>query len=143
VTIGVAIASTALMASPGIPGTMKPILGSTYFALASAMACRVYRAILLGHIREPQLNNTRFSSVFRVATNNNHHRHLHSYGNYEENGSDSLIIPRPVRSLLSPDLKINVAVEKSTKVESDVGYTFWERSSIEDDVSKYDASRKV
>ncbi|KIM88405.1 hypothetical protein PILCRDRAFT_255956 [Piloderma croceum F 1598] len=149
VTIGVAIASTALMASPSIPGTMKPILGSTYFAVASAMACRVYRAILLGHITEPQVNNTRISSVFRVATNNNnHHRHhLHSHAHDDhkdgEDCSDSSIIPGPGRPRLSPDLKINVAVEKSTRVESDVGYTFWERSSIGDYIPGYDASRRV
>jgi hypothetical protein len=84
------------------------------------------------------------SSVFRVATNNHHHRHhlnSHARDDYEEeHGSD---IPKPGRSGLSPNLKINVAVEKSTRVKSDVGYTFWERSPIGDDIPGYDASGRV
>ncbi|KIM77109.1 hypothetical protein PILCRDRAFT_12289 [Piloderma croceum F 1598] len=46
VTIGMAIATTAFILSPGVPGVLKPVLGSVYIALSSAMACRVYRVIL-------------------------------------------------------------------------------------------------
>jgi len=152
------------MSSPSVPATMKPTLGLTYFALASAMACRVYRAILLGHITEPQVNQiVRISSAFRVAptttttttttnttntNSNNHHHHpnSHTYDDYEvgeENSFDTSIKPGNERSVLSPDLKINAAVEKSTGVESDVEYTFRESSSIGDDVPGYDASCRV
>jgi hypothetical protein len=66
-TIGVAIAMTALIFAPGIPGTMKPVLGSVYYALSSAMACRVYRALLLGTLIDPQ--PTKIVSFYGAAGN--------------------------------------------------------------------------
>ncbi|KIM88428.1 hypothetical protein PILCRDRAFT_256471 [Piloderma croceum F 1598] len=63
ITVGLAIASTVLMLAPGVPGQMKPILGSTYFLLASAMAYRVLCAVHLGHIKYPQVNVAKISSV--------------------------------------------------------------------------------
>ena len=116
------------MVSPSIPGTMKPILGSTYFALASAMACRVYRAILLGTITDPQVNNTHISFVFRVAT-------LHQRSTFDDDNDDAAIISKPSKPGVSSNLKVNVAVEKATKVGSDYGDTFWERSPTVDDAS--------
>ena len=58
---------TALIFVPGIPGTMKPVLGSVYFALLSAMACRVYHALLLRTLIDPQL--TRIVSFYGAAGN--------------------------------------------------------------------------
>jgi hypothetical protein len=56
----VAIASTVFMLVPGVHGQMETILGSTYFSMmASAMACRVLRAVHLGHIKDPQVNDIR------------------------------------------------------------------------------------
>ncbi|KIM77145.1 hypothetical protein PILCRDRAFT_825699 [Piloderma croceum F 1598] len=46
ITIGVAIATSALILSPDFPVGLKPILSSAYIALSSVMACRVYRVIL-------------------------------------------------------------------------------------------------
>jgi hypothetical protein len=66
VTIGVAIASICLLA-PSAPGETKAILGSVYFPLASAMACRVYRAVLLGIITERPVNTIEISTALRAA----------------------------------------------------------------------------
>jgi hypothetical protein len=68
ITIGVAIIATALILSPSIPGELHPILGSSYFALASAMACRVFRAVLLGTIKDRQLNTAKLVSFYRSTT---------------------------------------------------------------------------
>ncbi|KIM88413.1 hypothetical protein PILCRDRAFT_3403 [Piloderma croceum F 1598] len=67
-TIGVAISMTALIFAPGIPGTMKPVLGSVYFALSGTMACRVYRELLLGTLIDPQLNTTNIVSFYGAAS---------------------------------------------------------------------------
>lgn len=67
VTVGVAIAAAALILSPGIPGTMKPILNSGYYVLSSTMACRVYRALLLRALTDSQLNTTTIGSFYRAA----------------------------------------------------------------------------
>ncbi|KIM77144.1 hypothetical protein PILCRDRAFT_628507 [Piloderma croceum F 1598] len=63
VTIGVAIASICLLLAPSAPGETKAILGSVYYPLASAMACRVYRAVLLGIITERPVNTIEISSA--------------------------------------------------------------------------------
>jgi hypothetical protein len=39
--------------------------GSAYFALASVMACRVFRAVLLGTIKDPQVNTAKLVSFYR------------------------------------------------------------------------------
>jgi hypothetical protein len=65
VTIGVAIISTALIFSPSIPGELHSMAGSAYFALASVMACRVCRAVLLGTIKDPQVNTVKLVSFYR------------------------------------------------------------------------------
>ena len=46
------ILAAALILSPSIPGELHPILGNSYFALASAMACKVFRSLKLGTILE-------------------------------------------------------------------------------------------
>lgn len=68
-TIGVAITATALILSPGIPGVLKPILGSVYIALSSTMACRVYRALLLGVLTDPKMNTATVVSFYCAADN--------------------------------------------------------------------------
>ena len=40
--MAVAVISTAIMLSPDIPGEVHFLVGGAYFALASAMACRVF-----------------------------------------------------------------------------------------------------
>jgi hypothetical protein len=120
-TIGVAIISTALIISPSVPGELHPILGSAYFALSSAMACRVFRAVLLGTIKVPQVTTARISSLVHVATN--------SDDDYDT-------------SYRLSKLNINVAVEMDTRMESFDGHTFWERGSMGNDVQK-DASHNV
>jgi hypothetical protein len=74
VTIGIAIITTALTLSPSLPGELHPILGLGYFALASAMACRVFRVVLLGSIKDTQMNTAKLASFYHSTTdtpNNN------------------------------------------------------------------------
>jgi len=66
-TIGVAIAAIALIIAPGVPKELHPILGSSYFALSSAMACRVFRAVILGNIRDQPLNTVAIGDVLDRA----------------------------------------------------------------------------
>jgi hypothetical protein len=63
----VTITAAALIFSPGIPGVLKPVLGPVYMALSSAMACRVYRAFLLGVFKDPQMNTATVFSLYRAA----------------------------------------------------------------------------
>jgi hypothetical protein len=63
----VTITATALIFSLGIPGVLKPVLGLVYMALSSAMACCVYRAFLLGVLKDPQLNTATILSFYHAA----------------------------------------------------------------------------
>jgi hypothetical protein len=116
-TIGVAIAATALILAPGVPADLHPILGSAYFALSSAMACRVFRAVLLGNIQDPSLNTPAITSVRTVRVGDE---------DYDTSGRLS-------------KLKINVAVEMDRRTDSYDGHVYWEPG---DDVGK-DASHRV
>lgn len=49
-----AIVTTAVILHPEIPTTLRAFLVPPYMALASAIACRVFRALLLGVLQEPQ-----------------------------------------------------------------------------------------
>jgi hypothetical protein len=120
----VAIVSCALILSPSIPAELHPILGSAYFALASAMACRVFRAVLLGIIKDPQVDIARISSVVRATTSNQHDGGDVLTSKYDKSGGSS-------------KLKINVEVEMDRRADSYDGYTFWDRSV------RHDASRLV
>jgi len=69
VTIGVAIISAAFFLSPSTSGVLHPtILGSVYFALASAMACRVFRAVLLDTVKDTQVNPAKLVSFYHSTT---------------------------------------------------------------------------
>lgn len=114
-----AIASIALILSPHIPGELHPLLGTAYFALASAMACRVFRAVLLGIIKDPEgrVDIAKISSVIRSTT-------------------DDGTTPRHDKPC-SPKLKINVKAEKDTRAASYSKYIFGDRNlKGEDDVSR-------
>jgi len=124
VTIGVAIASTALILAPSVPGEIKPILGSVYFALSSAMACRVFRAVLLGIIKDPHIN---VSVVRPAATSQNDTVDNGTTSKHDKTGISSLVI--------------NVAVEMDTRADSYDGHTFWDRSSTGGD-KRHDASSR-
>jgi hypothetical protein len=123
VTIGVAIISAALILSPSIPGELHPILGSAYFALASAMACRVFRAVLLGTIKDPQMNTAKLMSFYRSTANTR---------------NDNNVKPGH-----SSKLDINVAVETATAADSNGWYPLWERKLAGDDIQPEDASPLV
>jgi hypothetical protein len=121
VTVGVAIISSALILSPSVPRELHTILGMAYFALASAMACRVFRAVLLGTITEPQLSTLKFESFHRAAADNPFSR--------SDSGAPT---HRPDNTHCSD---IKVAVETDTITETD-GYALWGRES-----TKYNGRR--
>jgi hypothetical protein len=126
VTIGVAIISSALILSPSVPGELHPILGSAYFALASAMACRVFRAVLLGIIKDPQLTTTKIESFYGAANSNN--QLSRSNGGAATSRQDNA--GRPSRL----DIKVAVETETDTIAEID-GYPLWERKLTRQDPS--------
>jgi len=123
VTIGVTIISAALILSPSIPDELHPILGPGYFALASAMACRVFRAVLLGTIQDPQMNTTKLVSFYRSTANARDNKH--------------------VKPSCSSKLEINVAVETATAAESNDWYPLSEKKLMGDDMQSEDASHLV
>lgn len=49
-----AITTTTVILHPEVPMTLRAFLVPPYMALASAIACRVFRALLLGVLQEPQ-----------------------------------------------------------------------------------------
>ena len=59
VTIGVAIITSTFIFCGNIPVELRPILGSPYFALGSAMACRVFRVVFLGVMEDTQIDTSR------------------------------------------------------------------------------------
>lgn len=59
-TIGVGIVAAALILSPSVPGPIHPIMGNSYFALGSAMACKVFRSLKVGTLLEE--DGTAFST---------------------------------------------------------------------------------
>ena len=66
-TIGVAIIATALILSPNIPPELHFILSTANLTLACAMACRVFRAVVLGTIKDTQMNTVALVSFYRSA----------------------------------------------------------------------------
>jgi hypothetical protein len=106
---------------------MKAVLISTYFTLASAMACLVYRAVLLGIIKDPKVNVAPFSLADI--------RHIRG-------GDDGTTAPKYDKSGLS-SLMINVAVETDTKADSyDENNAFGKRQFMPDD-KQQDSSNNV
>ena len=105
VTIGVAITSIALILSPGITGEMHVLLSSAYFALASAMACRVFRAVLLGFVKDTHESTCRMSSAFRMADSYPH-------------GDDATTTSKNTKPSLASDVVINMGIKLGTTTES-------------------------
>jgi len=131
VTIGVAITSTALILSSTIPPELHTVLCSPYFGISSAMACRVFRSVLLGIIKDPHLNTARISTITHGTRNT-----------LQPDDVDITMSKKHDESDLSSNLKVNVAVETDTRAESYDGDTFWEQLSLKDDVPQ-DASQRV
>jgi len=121
-TIWVAVISTALILSPSIPPELHPILGTAYFALASAMACCVFRAVLLGTIKEPQIHTTRLVSFYRAGASSQPH-------------TNDTVTSRYNKSTLPS--KINVEVDTDTITAPHDGYTHWDRkkTNVQEDPS--------
>jgi hypothetical protein len=104
VTIAADIISVALIFSGSIPEALV----STYFTLASAMACRIFRATLLGIIEDPQPNTAQIESFYRSA-----------------NQSDSQNIAEK-HNKTYPSSKLDIGVTAQTMKFND-GYSLWGR----------------
>jgi len=115
-TIGVGAVSVALILSPDIPEELHTLLCSVYFALSSAMACRVFRAVLLGIIKDPNINTVRLARPAASDSPN------------DDDDDGVQLTSKFDKSIRSSKLKVKVAVETNTKVESNDGLTFWEVS---------------
>ena len=114
-----AITTTALIFSPSIPGGLKPILGSAYIALSSTMACRVYRAFLLGVLKDPQLNTATVLSFYHAADIRDDNTLVHD-----------TLSERPSK------LAMNVGVKTDPGAEGNDEYAFWERRLTAYDVEQ-------
>jgi hypothetical protein len=68
VTIGVAILTSVLVLSENIPVALRPTLASPYFALGSAMACRVFRIVFLGVMKDTQINTSDIVNFYRSTS---------------------------------------------------------------------------
>ena len=98
---------------------MRAILVTPYFALASAMACRVFRVVFFGVTEDGQEDTS------RSTTSNPHHRN---------NANDKMD--------RSPKVAIFVAVEAGSTTESNGEYPFGERKLTGDDLQQ-DLSHRV
>jgi hypothetical protein len=131
-TIGVAIILITLVLCPSVPGEFHSLLGTAYFALATTMACRVFRAVILGIIKDPTDTTLRLSSIIRAANDDRH----------DVDDDENTTTSKRDKLGLSPDFKIDVTVQVDTTTDSSDGYTVWERGSRRDDML-HDASHAV
>jgi hypothetical protein len=119
VTIGVAIIASVLIFCGNISAELRAILVTPYFALASAMACRVFRVVFFGVMEDTQ------EYTSRSTTSNPHHRN---------DANDKMG--------RSPKVAIFVAVEAGSTTESNGEYPFGERKLTGDDLQQ-DLSHRV
>jgi hypothetical protein len=124
VTIGVAITSPALIFSSAIPGVLKPVLAPVSMALSNAMACRVYRAFLLGVLKDPQIDTATVLSFDHAADIRDDDTLVHD-----------TLSNRPSKSAMNAD------VETDPGAEGNDEYAFWQRRlttyDVEQDVSRW------
>lgn len=64
-TVGLSVGACTLILAPGVPNEFHMLLWAPYLALSSSMACRVFRAVLLGTIEDPQISTTDIILIFR------------------------------------------------------------------------------
>ncbi|KIM88397.1 hypothetical protein PILCRDRAFT_255837 [Piloderma croceum F 1598] len=100
VTIGTAISASVLILCGNIPEA-RPILATPYFALGSAMACRVFRIVIFGVMKDTQMDTLDIVNFYRSTTSDPRHR---------DDGND--------QRGRSSKFEIFVAVEASTTMES-------------------------
>jgi hypothetical protein len=124
----VGITSAALILSPSVPGELHPVLGSAYFALSSAMACRVYRT-LPGKIDDSPAITAGITPVVHAtgAVSNPLDHDKDQYTARHESGRSS---------------KLQINVEMDTRTDLDDGDALWARKTMRDDLGQ-DASRQV
>jgi len=96
VTIGLNLIFAIMILAPGIPAVYHSMLAVANLGLENAMACRVYRAVKLGFIKNH--NNTRFELSLRSSGAPNTPNH--------EFGDDSRNIQVKVDIARTTDMKI-------------------------------------
>ena len=64
-TIGLSTGACVLILVSGIPIEYHLLLWTPYLALSSSMACRIFRAVLLGTIRDPQISTSEMVFIFK------------------------------------------------------------------------------
>ena len=74
VTIGVAIIASVLILCGNIPVELRAVLVRPYFALESAMACRVFRVVILGIMEDTQMDTLDIANFYSSATSDQRHR---------------------------------------------------------------------
>ena len=85
---------------------MHVLLGAAYFALASAMACRVFRAVLLGFVKDTHESLTYgISSAFRMADSYPH-------------GDGATTTSKNTKPSLASDVVLNAGIKLGTTAES-------------------------
>lgn len=66
-TIIISIVAIALLACPSLPGLFGTLPGPAHTALSSAMACHVYRTVLLFSDEDDDLDISTISLAFQAA----------------------------------------------------------------------------
>ena len=104
-----------MLISPGVPVLYRPILSIPNLALENAMACRVYRAVKLGLIKDFP------STHFGISTP--------SSGARDNSGNDFTLKNRNLNG--STSLQINVDIATTTTADSNIDVSGKEMSGEE------------
>lgn len=114
ITTGLALPTIVLLLSASVPAEMHSLLGPSYLALSSAMACRVFRMIILGVIKDNPLSTTFLASAVAKASTRTGHmsssasgntggvRARHSPYDADVDTSDIALKPLPLQSGAQP-----------------------------------------
>jgi hypothetical protein len=90
-----------MLLAPGIPSVYHAMLSVPNIGLENAMACRVFRAVKLGFIKDP--DSTLFGSINQ------------SYSAAREQSGLELAFKRP--TVASSNLEVSVDISKATTTE--------------------------
>ncbi|KZP07076.1 hypothetical protein FIBSPDRAFT_965946 [Athelia psychrophila] len=115
ITIGLALPTIILLLTTSVPPEMHSLLGPSYLALSSAMACRVFRMVILGVFKGNSLSTTFITSaVAKAGSGGTGHASSSASGNtggrqarfgpYDAgvDTSDIAMKPRPLHSSAQP-----------------------------------------
>jgi len=81
ITIALALPTIVLLLTTKVPPEMHSLLGPSYLALSSAMACRVFRMVILGVVKGNSLSTTFLASAVAKAGTGSGHASSSASGN--------------------------------------------------------------